>query len=304
MSAQVGMLGFGQMARPVASVLAEAGFQVNVFARRPEARSEADSLGFSTVDNPAALAERVDIIIDLLTDTRASWEVLLQADGLEKGLHDGLIFVDMTTSDPEDSRPFAKYLEERGVRYLDAPITGGVIGARAGQLVFMVGGDRALYDQMSPLFSVLSKACFHLGTVGSGHLMKLIHNQLSHSTFLAACEAVLLGKRHGLDEATMIDVFNEGNARSYATEVRFPKFILSGSYNAGASFATVHKDISLVSRKVREAGLELPITAATLDYWSAPCESGRAHEDYTTILRLMDEQNGRPPTVDDSDYVP
>ncbi|MCZ7664513.1 MAG: NAD(P)-dependent oxidoreductase [Thermoleophilia bacterium] len=289
----IGMLGYGQMAQPIADVLRKAGYQVVVFARREEVRRRAQASGCRVVDAPRKL-QGADVMLDLLTDTTATWDVLGEVGGLAEGLRPGQTIVDMTTSDPDESRRLAEYLASREVRYLDAPITGGVAGAKVGQLVFMVGGDPAAYADIQPLLGHLSKACFYLGPTGSGHAMKLVHNQLSHSTFLATCEAVLLGRRLGLEAHTMIDVFNAGNARSYATEVRFPKFILSGSYDAGATFDTVYKDISIVARKGRELELELPITAATLHHWEAGIARGLGHEDYSTVLNAMEEAQGRP----------
>jgi 3-hydroxyisobutyrate dehydrogenase-like beta-hydroxyacid dehydrogenase len=289
MKQRLGVVGVGKIGEPIAQNLHQSGFDTLIYARRPEVVQRMADRGIESAKTPRELAERVDIILDILTDTEATWSVLRQDGGLLEGLAPSKIMIDMTTSDPDRTIELAEFLEGRGIQYLDAPITGGVIGARDRNLVLMVGGPEKLFQECRYILETIAKKIFYLGGSGSGHSMKLIHNQLSHSTFLAACEAATLGMKFGLPLKTMIDVFNHGNARSYATEVRFPRFILSERYDAGASFKTVHKDIGIVLEKARKRKLSLPITEATFRYWGAPIEQGREQEDYTTVFRWMEE---------------
>ncbi len=215
--------------------------------------------------------------------------MLTRKDGLLEGMRHPKVILDMTTSDPSESIKLGKFLKEKNIEYLDCPMTGGVIGAKTRSLILMVGGDERVFQRCKYFLDVIAKKIFYMGKLGNGHYMKLVHNQLSHSTFLAACEAATLGVRLGLPLATMIEVFNFGNARSYATEVRFPRFILSGSFDAGASFETMRKDIGLVLKKSEELNYNFPITRATFNYWDYPIEHGQGEKDYSTIFGLIDE---------------
>lgn len=293
---KIGVMGVGLMGRPIAENLKKAGFDVFVYDKKSEVLQELTSEGLIPAKSARELAEKTDIILDVLNDTSSLNQCMEGEDGLLVGLSEGKIIIDMTTSDPEKSVPIGKFLKEKGVYYLDCPMTGGMIGAQNRELVIMAGGDKEVFEKIEHILKYLSKELIYLGPSGSGHYMKLIHNQLSHSTFLAACEAYNLGRRLGMDKEAIIKVFNVGNARSYATEVRFPKFILSGTFKAGASFYTVGKDISLVAKKANQMNFDLPITRATYDYWRYAIEIGHGDDDYSTIVNLMDEkQKNRDP---------
>ena len=289
MQHRLGIVGVGLMGREIALNLFKAGFQITAYDKNRDALRELQENGIPSAASAKALMAENDVILDVMNDTSGLEMVLHQPEGMLEGVNGRKIIIDMTTSDPEKSIPIGKMLREQGVEYLDCPMTGGRAGARSRELVIMAGGDREAFDEVKYILEKLSKALFYLGPPGSGHYMKLIHNQLSHSTFLAACEAYELGVSLGIDPQAMIDVFNIGNARSYATEVRFPKFILSDTYDAGATFATVGKDIGLVMKKANSLNFDLPITRATYDYWRYAIETGHAGEDYSTIVNLMRE---------------
>lgn len=289
MEHRLGIIGIGKMGEPIAENLHSAGFSVVTYARRAEVCKRMRDKGIAVARTPKELAEGSDVIFDILTDTSATWAVIEQRDGLLEGIKEPKIIIDMTTSDPIESIKLGKFLNERKIEYLDAPITGGVIAAKAKTLVLMVGGNERTFQNCRYILEKIAKKMFYMGEMGNGHYMKLVHNQLSHSTFLAACEAVTLGVKLGLHIETVIEVFNEGNARSYATEVRFPRFILSGSYDAGASFKTVHKDIGLVMEITDKLRLDFPIARATFNYWDYPIKHGQGEKDYTTIFTLIKE---------------
>jgi len=153
--------------------------------------------------------------------------------------------------------------------------------------LLMVGGDQDVYLRCLPVFQAISKRALHVGPVGSGHVMKLVHNHVSHAVFAATCEGVALGERLGLTKRDMLEVFNEGNARSYTTEVRFPKFILPETYDSGASFKIVRKDMSLVRKLGQRAKFRLPINACTYQYWKHAVDAGMGQEDWSKIVLLL-----------------
>jgi 3-hydroxyisobutyrate dehydrogenase-like beta-hydroxyacid dehydrogenase len=284
---RVGVVGLGNMGRPIAENLLRAGFPTTVFDLRPEASDALRAAGVRAADSPAALAAASEIVLLVVPESRAVRRVLFGRNGVARAAAKGSVVVDMTTGDPRHTPQFAERLAARGIAYLDAPMTGGATGARAGRLLVMVGGDPAVFDRCQPLFDRLAKRAIRVGPVGSGHVMKLIHNHVSHAVFAATCEGVALGESLGLSPQDMIEVFNEGNARSYATEVRFPKFILSGAYDSGATFDIVCKDMALVRRLGRRANVRLPINAATYRYWKQAVDAGMGREDWSRFGLLL-----------------
>ena len=287
MTHKLGVVGVGLMGKEIALNLLESGFEVMAFDKNQAVLEELREKGMKIAATGKELMESCDVILDVMNDTKGLEIVLHQPQGMIEGINGQKVLIDMTTSDPEKSVPIGKMLGEHGVEYLDCPMTGGRIGAHNRELVIMCGGTRKAFEEVKYILEKISKALFYLGPSGSGHYMKLIHNQLSHSTFLASCEANDLGVTLGIDPKAMIDVFNIGNARSYATEVRFPEFILSGTYDAGATFDTVGKDIGLVMRKANSLNFDLPITRATYDYWRHAIETGHGGDDYSTVVNLM-----------------
>jgi 3-hydroxyisobutyrate dehydrogenase-like beta-hydroxyacid dehydrogenase len=285
----IGIIGLGRMGRPIAENLLRKGFQVTIFARKKTIQEEMKTLGADVVLSPAELAERTEIIVLAVTDSHAVGEMLFEQNGIVMTAAKGTVIVDITTSDPRVSIKYAKRLARRGIEYLDAPMSGGVSGARAAQLLFMVGGKQNVYERCIPLFEAIGKRSIYIGETGNGHLIKLIHNQAALSIFVATCEAVILGEKLGLSMERMIEVFNQGNARSYTSEVRFPKFILSKTYDMGGSFANQYKDLSLVKKIGKMAGVKLPITDCAYRYFKYVMDKGESEEDFSKIILEMKE---------------
>lgn len=283
----IGFIGLGRMGRPIVENLIRKRFPVTVFARKDYIKEELKTLGADIARSPAELAKTSEIIVLVVTNSTAVGELLFEQNGIGKAASKGAIVVDMTTSDPRVSREYAKRLEKKGIEYLDAPMSGGVLGARAAQLLFMVGGKRATYERCIPLFEAVGKRSIYMGEAGNGHLIKLVHNQASLSIFVATCEAVILGEKLGLSMERIIEVFNEGNARSYASEVRFPNFILSKTYDMGGTFATQYKDLSIVKKISKMAGVKLPVTDCAYRYFKYVMDKGESEEDFSKIILKM-----------------
>lgn len=284
---RAGVIGLGNMGRPIAENLLRAGFPTTVFDLRPEAVDALRAAGAQTAPSPAAAARQSDILLLVVPHSDAVRQVLFGRNGAARAAAKGSVVVDMTTGDPHYSKPFADRLARRGISYLDAPMTGGATGAKAGRLLLMVGGDRRVYERCLVVLERIGKRAIHVGPVGSGHVMKLVHNHVSHAVFAATCEGVALGEKLGLLPKDMLEVFNEGNARSYTTEVRFPKFILPETYDSGATFNIVCKDMSLVRILGRRAKFRLPINECTYRYWKRAVDMGMGQEDWSRIGLLL-----------------
>ena len=166
---------------------------------------------------------------------------------------EGLVVYDFTTSDPRATRELAARASVRGIAYLDAGMSGGAAGADAGTLTLMIGGDKAAFERTRALLDPIASRIFYLGGSGAGHTLKLIHNMVLHTIFLATCEGGRMAETAGINLADMIDVFNVSNARSFISEVRFPRHILSKKWDARSRVYNLRKDVVDGGRTGRRA---------------------------------------------------
>ena len=196
---------------------------------------------------------------------------------------------DLTTSHPADTRRLAARAAARGIDYLDAAMSGGASGAEAGTLTLMIGGERGAFERTRDRLAAIAGALFHLGPVGAGHTMKLIHNMACHSIFLATCEAGRMAERAGIGLGDMIEVFNVSNARSFASQERFPRHILSGAWDGRSRVHNLHKDLSMAVALAGELGAGVPHGRATLDALEAAMARGMADSDFTLLYRDFED---------------
>lgn len=234
------VIGLGQMGRGIARRVMAAGALAGV-CDPSDLALEAAGLGSDIRRTSVAeLATLADILLFVVPSTLDIRKVLIGAP-----LRPGQIIVDLTTSHPAQSQALSTLLDASDVGYLDAAMTGGAAGADAGQLTLMVGGRPDLLAEARPVLDHIATSIFHLGPVGAGHAMKLVHNMILHTTFLANCEGLRLAKRAGIDPSLAVEVLNAGNARSFVSEVRFPRDILSGTMQARSRVGNLAKDLGL-----------------------------------------------------------
>jgi 3-hydroxyisobutyrate dehydrogenase len=228
----IGVIGLGNMGRGIASNFAKAGHETAVWDISSEARDNLAQLDKITVATPgemAAAGAMMVYVVPATPEIEASFE---GPDGVLAQAAPGTIVFDLTTSFPDDTKRLAARAAEAGLQYLDAAMSGGATGADAGTLTLMIGGDEATFEACRARLEAIADNMYFLGDVGAGHAMKLIHNMVTHSIFLTTCEAGRMAERAGLKLSDMIDVFNTSNARSYSSEARFPRHILSEKWDA------------------------------------------------------------------------
>jgi 3-hydroxyisobutyrate dehydrogenase-like beta-hydroxyacid dehydrogenase len=290
---KIGLIGTGIMGYPIAKNLLKAGYPLTIYARRDNIKKEFKVLGADIALTPAELAAKCGIIFLLVNYSDDVTELLYSANGIVSGAGRGTVIVDMTTAAPGFSKSIAKRLSANGIEYLDAPISGGALGAQNAQIVIMVGGKKEAQERCLPVLKPISKSVVYMGESGSGQTVKLIHNQLSFTTFFATCEAVILGEKLGLSADTMIEVFNQGNARSFATEVRFPRFILTKKFDMGVPFSTAYKDITLARKLRRTTKVNFPISSWVYRYMKYCMDRNAEKDDLSTIFLKMRDILGR-----------
>lgn len=275
MAIRAGVIGLGQMGHGIAQNLIAHGLLAAAYD--PSVEIEAPRL------SGQKMVDACDVLLFAVPATTQIAESLAHCTG------DNTIIVDLTTSAPAESTALARELAERSFHYIDAAMTGGAAGADAGTLTLMMGGDAAHITTCEPVLSAIAAQTFHLGPTGSGHAMKLVHNLILHSAFMATCEGLRLAERAGLDPARAVDVLNAGNARSFVTEVRFPRDILSGTLNARSTIANLEKDLGLAVNFAKGLNGPAPYSALTLSLLNAARDTGKADVDFANLFNMFED---------------
>lgn len=283
----VGLIGLGQMGRGIAANLDHAGMLRAVWDTTPAARE----LSFSqavTFAGGRDMAARCDVILFVVPTSREIAANLEGDDGLLAAARPRQILVDLTTSHPSKTKELIALARAAGRDYLDCGMTGGAAGADAGTLTLMIGGERETFERALPVLESFTKKLFLVGPSCAGHTLKLIHNMILHTIFLATSEGCLMAQKAGIDLAAVIDVLNAGNARSFISESRFPKHILSGKYDGRSHVSNLAKDLAMASEFADEHGEPAPYTHLTAGLLARAIEAGLADQDFTTLYNHLE----------------
>ncbi len=285
----VGVIGLGNMGRGIAANLGKANRDVFVWDLAEAARARfKDKAGF-VIAPPAEMARHCQAIFFLVPATPEIKACLEGENGIVANAREGLILCDLTTSDPLATRSLAEELLAHGIHYIDAGTSGGPTRADSGELTLMVGGNAGAFERVKPFLNDIAKTIYYLGASGTGHTMKLLHNVVCHATFFATTEALRLGERAGLQLADMVEVLNNSNARSYVTELRYPKHILSKKWDGRSRIFNMHKDIRMGVELGHRMGGGTEFSEATLRYLDKAVRCGMAEDDYTLVYRDFEE---------------
>ena len=282
---RVGVVGLGRMGGPVAQRLRQSGFPLIVWDTVPACRKPFENKPDIRVGAANEMARGCSVIFFVVPSSKEIADCLNGKGGILQNARRGLVICDLTTSDPVETRKLARRAGRCGIHYLDAGMSGGPAGVLAGTLTLMVGGDPNVLARIRRYLAPVAKNIFHLGPVGSGHAMKLIHNMVLHTIFLATCEGARLAARMGMKVADMIDVFNVSTAFSYASRHRFPNNILNGSWNAQARIYNPWKDVGLAVDLARKCGADVELGKRTLAFLRKAVARGMVEQDYSLLYR-------------------
>jgi len=271
-----------------------AGYVVCSYDADPAARERfARESGVATVGSPVEAAAGARAVVLMLPDSSVVGRVLL-ADGLLASAAPGALVVDMGSSDPVRSRELAAVAAQRGVGFVDAPVSGGVRGAVAGTLAVMAGGSEADVAAVMPLLGVLGGKVLHVGPVGCGHALKALNNLLSATSLLASAEALRAGRRFGIDPNVLLDTINGSTGRSYSTEVKLPQYVLSGTFDSGFALRLMVKDVGIALGVAEAAQAPMRLGERTAALWREAASTLPDGADHTEIARWLDEELERP----------
>jgi 3-hydroxyisobutyrate dehydrogenase len=280
---RVAFFGLGKMGLPMATRLHEAGAPVVGFDLTPSARDAFAQSGGAVAMNACEAADGSEVLITMLPDGKAVRTALLGNEPLVAHCAANAIVVDMSSSAPVGTRELAGQLAGRGIHLIDAPVSGGVKRALDGSLAIMVGGPPEVVARVRPLLELMGRSIFATGAVGSGHAMKALNNYVSAAGLTAACEALQIGEKFGLDPVVMTDVLNASTGRNNSTEVKLKPFVIPKKYASGFSLGLMAKDLRTADDLARHVDVPAPFSEALIELWEEALDELSAAADHTAI---------------------
>lgn len=286
---KIGFVGLGAMGKPMAKRLLASSSQLTVFDRSREAVEEVVELGAKAVASPAEVAANSDVTLMSLPNSAIVTEVVAGENGLLAGAAAGHTIIDLSSVDPGCSRRLADRCRELQVEYVDAPVSGGVSGAEKGTLTIMAGGTEEAIAGLSGILAVLGGNIVHVGDVGAGDAVKIVNNLLLGANMAALAEAMVLGKKLGLDSEVMAGIIGSGSGRSYVSEAKLEKFILAGSFEPGFAIDLQHKDLGLALDAARDVGMPLPMTGLAAQLFETARAKGLGKQDMSAVIKIWED---------------
>ncbi|MGI0492730.1 2-hydroxy-3-oxopropionate reductase [Alkalinema pantanalense CENA528] len=291
MMERIGFIGLGIMGKPMTRNLLKAGYSVAVYNRSPEPIAELVAEGAIATSSPQHLAEQVDVVITCVPDSPDVEAVVLGDRGIIHGVRSGMLYIDMSTIAAATSRKLYTALQDQGVSALDAPVSGGDIGAQQGTLSIMVGGDQAAFDRALPILQVLGKNIVRIGDAGAGQITKACNQIVVALTVQAVAEAFTLAQKSGVDPAKVREALLGGFAQSRVLEVHGQK-MLDRNFNPGFKLDLFRKDMNLVLQTARQEKLALMGSAQVTELMNALQAQGKGDLDFLSVLTLYEMLSG------------
>ncbi|MBB5461209.1 2-hydroxy-3-oxopropionate reductase [Paraburkholderia sp. Cpub6] len=283
---KAGFIGLGIMGKPMAANLLKNGVSLAAFTRSG-VPTELTQAGALACDNPAAVAANADVIFIMVPDTPDVERVLFGENGLASALRAGQTVVDMSSISPMATRDFAARVRESGADYLDAPVSGGEVGAKAGSLTIMVGGEQATFDSVKPLFDMMGKNVTLIGAVGAGQVCKVANQVIVAATIEAVGEALLLASKAGVDAARVREALMGGFASSRILEVHGER-MTRRTFDPGFRIELHQKDLNLALSTAQALGVSLPNTATCQALFNACVAHGGKAWDHSAMVRALE----------------
>ncbi len=290
-SNRIAFIGLGQMGTPMVKHLLAAGCDVSGFDLSPavleELAGQAHFVGCKTTREAVAGS---DVCILMLPNSDVVERVLWDMDtGISAVLKADQIIIDMGSSDPFRSQKNAERLAAQGVKFVDAPVSGGVKRARDATLSIMMGGDVDTVAKVQPLLELMGKHLSHLGGAGAGHAVKALNNYVSAAGLVATCEAITAAQAFGLDPKAVNQVFNTSSGKNNTTELKVEKFMLSGAYDSGFSLGLMRKDVKTAADFIKNLETPGAVSSVCLDVWTRAEESLPKGVDHTAMHQFLQD---------------
>ncbi len=291
MQMKIGYIGLGIMGKAMARNIMQAGFTVVVHNRSRESVHELVGAGAIEAHSPAEVAALVDVVFTNLPDSPDVELVALGEDGIIEGAHQGLIFIDNSTIKPATARMIGECLAEKGVIMLDAPVSGGDIGAREGTLTIMVGGPEEALSQIRPVLEALGNTITHVGGLGDGQIAKAANQIMVAAQMVAMGELLILAQKAGADPEKVVQAIRGGAAGCWTLDNK-PQRLFAGNRQPGFKAYMQAKDLGIVMDTAREYGVSLPSSAVNTQLFNAMLEMGMRELDNSAVLGVIEKLSG------------
>lgn len=292
MKEKVGFIGIGLMGTPMSKRILAAGYSLVVFDINPDAVAHLVEAGAEAAASPADLAARCKRVVTMLPNSSLVEKVVLGPSGLLEGFAPGSVLIDMSSSDPTSTVGLARALAERSVEMVDAPVSGGPVGAADGTLTIMVGGKEDVYRDCLPILQTMGKRIFYIGSNGAGHTMKALNNMMFAVNMQGVVEGLVLGAKAGLNPEKIVEVVSTASGRSYALDTKAVRQILASNYRPGFSTDLLYKDVDIATTLGRALGV--PLLAANMAQQLLAVARGRGMGalDNSCVVKLIEEAAG------------
>ncbi|MAR76246.1 MAG: hypothetical protein CML28_00390 [Rhizobiales bacterium] len=280
----VSVVGIGQMGLGIAKNIQNAGYLNSIFEINEGVLSKFNKSENLIINDAKKGLKSSNVLIFVVPSTTQIRDFLFGSNWIDN-INENTIIVDLTTSNPDATKKLSNELSVRKINYIDCGMTGGAQGAENATLTLMMGGDKGIIDSVTPVLDTFTNRLIHVGDIVSGHALKLIHNMVTHTIFLATVEGVIGAKKLGIDPKTVIDVFNSGNARSYISQSRFPNHILSEKWDARSRVSNLHKDLSMVTDLLNDNQIGCPYGELTTTILQNAISCGLADMDFSLLYK-------------------
>ena len=291
MSLKIGYIGLGLMGKPMARNILKAGFEVVVHNRSQQSVQELVVEGAIAAHSPAEVAKQVDVVFTNLPDSPDVEQVALGEDGIIEGAHEGLIYIDNSTIKPLTARLVGKQLADAGITMLDAPVSGGDVGAIQGTLSIMVGGPEDALKKVMPVLEAIGKTITHVGSLGDGQIAKAANQIMVAAQMVALGELLILAQKSGADPRKVVRAIKGGAASCWTLDNK-PQRLFEGNRQPGFKAYMQAKDLGIVMDTAREYGASLPTTAVNTQLFNAMLEMGMRELDNSAVLGVIERLSG------------
>ena len=288
---KVGYIGLGLMGKSIARNILKAGFPIVVHNRSRAAVDELASEGATPANSPKEVAEQVDVVFTNLPDTPDVEKVVLGENGIIEGAHEGLIYVDNSTIKPASARRIAEKLAEKSVVALDAPVSGGDIGARNGTLTIMVGGESSALERVMPVFLAMGKTVTHVGDAGAGQVAKAANQIMVAAQMVAMGELLVFSKKAGVDPRKVVEAIKGGAAQCWTLDVKPPR-LFDGNRSPGFKAYMQLKDLKIILDTAQEYDIPISATIENTNLFQQMIDSGMGELDNSAVVGVIEEKAG------------
>lgn len=288
---KVGYIGLGLMGKSIARNILKAGFPVVVHNRSQVSVNELVAEGATRAGSPREVASQVDVVFTNLPDSPDVEKVVLGENGIIEGAHDGLIFIDNSTIKPASARMIAEKLSEKNVFALDAPVSGGDIGARNGTLTIMVGGDVSALEKVMPVFQAMGKTITHVGEAGAGQVAKAANQIMVAAQMVAMGELLVFSKKAGVDPRKVVDAIKGGAAQCWTLDIKPPR-LFDGNRNPGFKAHMQLKDLKIILETAQEYDIPVSGTAENTKLFQQMIDLGMGELDNSAVVGVIEKLAG------------